>query len=1676
MNAHAAVHPTDRTLRSFALGKLDDASSESVTKHLEQCPDCRKRVAEMSADSFLERVRGAQACPDSPVPLISSTAGLSMLASGSPSSAPPATSSLPPGLADHPDYQILCELGQGGMGVVYLAQNKLMGRKEVLKVVGSHLINRRSVLDRFLGEIRHAAQLHHSNVVTAYSVLRIGESLVLAMEYVEGLDLAQMVKARGPLPVAHACNYIHQAASGLQHAHEQGMVHRDIKPSNLMLTRQGNRAMIKVLDFGLAKVKSEGMVEGGLTHEGQMLGTPEYVAPEQTIDARNADIRADIYSLGCTLYYLLTGAPPFQANSLYELLQAHHSMDAMPLNLARPEVPVELAALVARMMAKEPERRLQTPAEVGKALMPFFKKGTAASVGSKPDLSQVGQPQPKTATPGARSVSAQPSTRKAPVHLPKDSAGTPRHDPVWASLVELEETESGSPPTGPASDARRQRPQWFWPAIAAAAGFAAVLLGIIIHITIEKGRVTVDVRSSEATGKTAGGTGGLPTSVPKGRDRPLVNEPSVASADAAASGFVSLFNGRDLRGWKSHPIQPGNWHVANGVLIGSGPALSHLYTERGDFTDFHLRVEARFNEGGSSGVYLRCPFGPSMPTSDDPKWPDGFEATINNARIVRESTGGLYPGVGDDVFTADFNKFTSVPFGQWFTLEVIAEGNALAVLVNGESSAYKFPSPRLHPSGHIALQQYSPETVIEFRKIEIKELDRSNQKDSKEVGRFLGITDRVQRVAFSPDGLGILSGGFPSKFTIRTDGSVWFSGPPYVLRLWEVASGRNLFTMEGQGVGVAGFALSSDGRYAASSEWLVSVIPILIWDLKTGLRIHALSGKDTINEKQCIAMSFSPDDRRVMAAVTTGTVLVWDLATEQEQPPITLEAGPIKQGEFLGAAFTSDRQHLVTAHRTGLVELWDLQSGKKLQTFAGHTGEVRRVACSVDGRLILSGGSDNTIRLWDVASGKELKQLKSDERQVRCVAFSPDSRRALSAGVYGPVHLWDLASGKEVCRMEGHTMRVNAVAFSPDGRRAVSGSDDRTVRLWQLPELVGASGIPSNTAETPTRGPGTSDKVPGGVPSTTSRTSPTVPAMVDGVREGVLLPTGEMDSPSQWLYTTVDPGAEWASPQFDTREWTSGLPAFGHAPPNIRIRTPWETPAIWLRTSVVVPRLSSSHVLLLRLWNDDGVDIYVNGKLLIQRRYEGSDYGEIFLDSSQRALFHEGKNTLAVCCVNIPGTDQVIDVGLRLLAEESLAAPPTDDGIAIASNAILPLNGRNFEGWSGFLGKEVLHPSEVFRIEGRELVWAGHAGRISTDLAFRNFSIKFDYLLPLNGRIRSTLGDLKLALGDPYEIRPAKFPVGMVRCALNDGDGRKTGDILLQPREGGNFILAERTANASRPANDWNEVEIRCQGRRIRFILNGQQVNSVEGNRDLLCQVGFNSRDTDIRFRNILIVPFARQNGSAKVPVNATSEPSSPGQAVGGQILPLNGRNFEGWSGFFRKEVIQPSQVFRIEGDELVWARHAGRIFFNDALRDFSLKFQYLLPLNGRYGTTYCRLRLAEGDPYQLDQAGYRVGEVGCALTNGQEGRTGDIVPSPYDPADPARFVVQRSADSSRPAGEWNEVEIRCQGRRISFFLNGQQVNSVEANRDLLCQVGFNSWDADIRFRKIRIVQANVPF
>ncbi len=480
MQAPPSLHPSEQMLQAFGNGQLDGASAEAVSTHLDECEDCLLRVAGISSDGFLEAFRRARSTERMSSERAATDRSKSSAATGD---------GIPAELANHPDYEIRRELGRGGMGVVYLAHNRLMGLDQVLNVMGRHIVERPGVMERFLREIRTVAQLRHPNIVTAHHAFRSGECLVFAMEYVDGLDLARMVKARGPMPVGHAYYYVQQAALGLQHAHERGIVHRDIKPGNLMLARNGDRALIKVLDFGLAKASLENKVvelamddgehslreEANLTHTGQMLGTPDFIAPEQIDDAQSADLRADIYSLGCTLYYLLSGGPPFPSQTLYDVLQAHHSTDARLLNFVRPEVPAELAALVAKMMAKEPESRFQTPDEVAKALPPFFKKrgGTAVALGL--GFSQAGPLDTSLYTAGARELST--SHAPASVSTPKTATARTHDRPeqMWESLIDFKEPEDSAPTVANEAKAAPQRPRWLWPAVAAGALLFALI-------------------------------------------------------------------------------------------------------------------------------------------------------------------------------------------------------------------------------------------------------------------------------------------------------------------------------------------------------------------------------------------------------------------------------------------------------------------------------------------------------------------------------------------------------------------------------------------------------------------------------------------------------------------------------------------------------------------------------------------------------------------------------------------------------------------------------------------------------------------------------------------------------------------------------------------------------------------------------------------------------------------------------------------------------------------------------------------------------------------------------------------------------------------------------------------------------------------------------------------------
>jgi tRNA A-37 threonylcarbamoyl transferase component Bud32 len=288
----------------------------------------------------------------------------------------PLTPDVPPELVNHPRYRVLRLLGQGGMGAVYLAEHLVMGRRVALKTISAQLLSNRDAVARFHREVRAAARLVHPNIVTAFDAEQAGGLHFLVMEYVDGASVADFAKRKGALAVDQACAIVSQAAVGLQHAHEQGLIHRDVKPANLMLTRKGQ---VKVLDFGLAQFTrhDDPAADAAHTTTGAVMGTADYIAPEQTSSSRKVDIRADIYSLGCTLYTLLAGRVPFPDGTVIDKCIHHATDEPTPLASLRPGMPAGLAEVVGKMMAKKPEDRYQVPADVVRALRPFTARGAA---------------------------------------------------------------------------------------------------------------------------------------------------------------------------------------------------------------------------------------------------------------------------------------------------------------------------------------------------------------------------------------------------------------------------------------------------------------------------------------------------------------------------------------------------------------------------------------------------------------------------------------------------------------------------------------------------------------------------------------------------------------------------------------------------------------------------------------------------------------------------------------------------------------------------------------------------------------------------------------------------------------------------------------------------------------------------------------------------------------------------------------------------------------------------------------------------------------------------------------------------------------------------------------------------------------------------------------------------
>jgi serine/threonine protein kinase len=272
--------------------------------------------------------------------------------------------------------KILDRIGAGGMGTVFLCEHTGLRKQVAVKVLPPEQAGDEGTRERFFREARASAVLNHRNIVRVHDMNSAGGIHYIVMEYVDGADLHTLLNRQGPLPVQRASSYIVQAAMGLHHAFEQGIVHRDIKPANLLVDREG---VVKILDMGLARFRNGTESLTDKYDKGAVLGTADYMAPEQIMSSSDVDIRADIYALGITLYALLSGKPPFSGSSSQKFM-GHQTQIAPPLSKLRADVPKGLSAIVERMMAKDPAKRYQTPLEVVEALSPWVDETIARNL------------------------------------------------------------------------------------------------------------------------------------------------------------------------------------------------------------------------------------------------------------------------------------------------------------------------------------------------------------------------------------------------------------------------------------------------------------------------------------------------------------------------------------------------------------------------------------------------------------------------------------------------------------------------------------------------------------------------------------------------------------------------------------------------------------------------------------------------------------------------------------------------------------------------------------------------------------------------------------------------------------------------------------------------------------------------------------------------------------------------------------------------------------------------------------------------------------------------------------------------------------------------------------------------------------------------------------------------
>jgi WD40 repeat protein len=985
MSDAAGRHPTPEDLAAFDLGRLPAEARAAVESHIAQCDLCWRQLETVPEDDLVALLRSSADRP-------AAVADTDDFFPNGRTVARSAEPEIPPALCDHPRYRVLGLLGAGGMGAVYKAEHRLMERVVALKVLKRSLTDEPAALERFRQEVKASARLAHPNIVTAYDADQAGDVHFLVMEFVEGESLDRVLRKRGPLPVGQVCDWARQAALGLQHASERGMVHRDVKPANLLLTPDGR---VKILDFGLARFASE-RFRGPLTQSGAVVGTPDYIAPEQALDARTADARADVYGLGCTLYHLLAGRPPFPEGDLLPKLMAHQSRAATPLAEVRPDVPPELARVVERMMAKDPAERQQTPAEVAEDLAPFADA---------------------TPPPGAVAASA-PTVVRADWSLVPEARPRPRA-------------------------VRR-----LWPALAAGVLIlAGAGVGAYFWLHGAGGVRTPDDRSGPPDRssirplRVVGGAAGPFTAVAVDHDglRGLSAGPDNAvyiwdlesgeevcrlpgHTDTVTCLAISLDGKRGISGsrdktvrvWdleKKQPIKTLTRH-ANTVY-----GVTFAYDNRHavsagndglivlwDTEERRAKFEFAGNRFAVNGIALNR-FGVHLATADSNKLVHLWD--MDERRQIAALTGHT-----DAVNCAAWSHDAR------FLLSGGADGTARLWRFSTEREMRLF---RGH-DGEVTAAALSPDGLWAATGGADRTVRLWDIEEGTEVARLDGHSDAVLGVSFSGDSRRVVSGSKDGTF-----------------RVWRAPEGlRNKVTSFTEIVNAV--AASPDGKFTAIA-WRDERVRIF----EPGEKKDRFFLKGHTSTIICLAVS--PDGKTVASGGWDRTVRLWDATTGDCLRTLEGHTGVVR-----AVAFASDGKTLASGGADGLVKLWEVDSGVEKAALEGHDGAVRCVAFSRDDETLATGGADQTVRLWDVKGRRPTATLHGHGDLVNSVAFTPDGKTLASASSDRTIRLWPVREKKEPKVVKGSEGAVWSVAVSPDGTYVASGGDDRVIRLWALPD------------------------------------------------------------------------------------------------------------------------------------------------------------------------------------------------------------------------------------------------------------------------------------------------------------------------------------------------------------------------------------------------------------------------------------------------------------------------------------------------------------------------------------------------------------------------------------------------------------------------------------------------